>query len=84
MARELGGSNITVNCIAPGITASEAGKALTPEGSPYRVMLEQRVALRAIGEPSELCGALLLFTSPAGAWITGHVLNVDGGFIMRP
>jgi NAD(P)-dependent dehydrogenase (short-subunit alcohol dehydrogenase family) len=84
LARELGGSNITVNCIAPGITHSEAGKILTPEGSPYREMLEQRAAMRAIGQPSELCGALLLFCSPAGAWITGQVLNVDGGFIMRP
>jgi NAD(P)-dependent dehydrogenase (short-subunit alcohol dehydrogenase family) len=84
MARELGGDGITVNCIAPGITASEAGKMLTPEGSAYRDMLDMRAALRAVGQPSELCGALLLFCSPAGAWITGQVLNVDGGFVMRP
>jgi len=83
MARELGPSNITVNCIAPGITHSEAGKLLTPEGSPYRDMVEQRAALRAVGQPDELCGALLLFASPAGAWITGQVLNVDGGLILR-
>jgi NAD(P)-dependent dehydrogenase (short-subunit alcohol dehydrogenase family) len=47
-------------------------------------MLEQRAALRAIGQPDELCGALLLFCSPAGGWITGQVLNVDGGFVLRP
>jgi len=84
LARELGPSGITVNCIAPGITHSEAGKMLTPEGSEYREMLEARAALRAVGQPSELCGALLLFCAPAGAWITGQVLNVDGGFILRP
>jgi len=84
MARELGPHNITVNCIAPGMTQSEAGKMLTPEGSPFRTMLEQRVALRALGEPDELCGALLLFASPAGSWITGQVMIVDGGFVMRP
>jgi NAD(P)-dependent dehydrogenase (short-subunit alcohol dehydrogenase family) len=84
MARELGPSQITVNCIAPGITASEAGKMLTPEGSPYREMVEQRAAIHGIGQPDELCGALLLFTTPAGAWITGQVLNVDGGLILRP
>jgi NAD(P)-dependent dehydrogenase (short-subunit alcohol dehydrogenase family) len=84
LARELGPLGITVNCIAPGITASEAGKLLTPEGSAYRDMLERRAALRAIGQPEELCGALLLFCSPAGGWITGQVLNVDGGFVMRP
>ena len=63
---------------------SEAGKMLTPDGSPYRAMLEARAAMRAVGQPDELCGALLLFCAPAGAWITGQVLNVDGGFIMRP
>jgi NAD(P)-dependent dehydrogenase (short-subunit alcohol dehydrogenase family) len=83
-ARELGPSGITVNCIAPGITHSDAGKVLTPEGSPYREMLEQRAAMRAIGQPDDLRGALLLFCSPAGAWITGQVLNVDGGFVLRP
>jgi NAD(P)-dependent dehydrogenase (short-subunit alcohol dehydrogenase family) len=84
LARELGPSNITVNCIAPGITMSDAGRLLTPVGSAYRDMLEARAALRATGEPSELCGALLLFCGPAGSWITGQVLNVDGGFVMRP
>jgi NAD(P)-dependent dehydrogenase (short-subunit alcohol dehydrogenase family) len=84
LARELGPSGITVNCIAPGITHSDAGKVLTPEGSPYREMLEQRAAMNAIGEPEDLCGTLLLFCSPAGAWITGQVLNVDGGFVLRP
>lgn len=56
---ELGPSGITVNCIAPGVTHSEAGKLLTPEGSPHRDMLEARAALRAVGQPDELCGALL-------------------------
>ena len=84
LARELGKSGITVNCIAPGITSSEAGKMLTPEGSAYRDMLEMRAATKAVGSPDELCGTLLLFCSPAGAWITGQVLNVDGGFVMRP
>jgi NAD(P)-dependent dehydrogenase (short-subunit alcohol dehydrogenase family) len=84
LARELGPHGITVNCIAPGITHSEAGKVLTPEGSAYREMLEARAALRAIGQPEELCGALLLFCSDAGGWITGQVLNVDGGFVLRP
>lgn len=84
LARELGPSKITVNCIAPGIIASEAGKMLTPEGTEFRDMLEQRAALTAVGERSELSGALLLFCSAAGGWITGQVLNVDGGFVLRP
>lgn len=84
LARELGKSGITVNCIAPGNTLSAAGAALTPEGSAYRTMVEERAAHRGVGDPTELCGALLLFCSPAGSWISGQVLNVDGGLIMRP
>ncbi len=84
LASELGRSGITVNCIAPGITSSEAGKMLTPVGGAYRDMLEARAALRAVGDREELCGTLLLFCSDAGRWITGQVLNVDGGFVLRP
>lgn len=83
MARELGPLGITVNCIAPGIVASDAGKSLTPKGSEFRDMVDARVALRSIGQPEELCGALMLFVASPGEWITGQVLNVDGGFVMR-
>jgi NAD(P)-dependent dehydrogenase (short-subunit alcohol dehydrogenase family) len=84
LARELGPSNITVNCIAPGITSSEAGKLLTPPEGEFRQQIEARAALRAIGDPEELCGALLLCCSPAGAWMTGQVLHIDGGWVLRP
>lgn len=84
MARELGGSNITVNCIAPGMTQSEAGKMLTPEGSPFREMVVARAAGKPFGEPADLCGTLLLLTTPAGSWLTGQTIIVDGGFVMRP
>ncbi len=84
MARELGGSNITVNCIAPGMTQSDAGKMLTPEGSPFREMVVARAAGKPFGEPTDLCGTLLLLTTPAGEWLTGQTIVVDGGFVMRP
>jgi NAD(P)-dependent dehydrogenase (short-subunit alcohol dehydrogenase family) len=84
MARELGPSNITVNCIAPGITQSDAGRMLTPPEGEFRQQIEAKAALRATGDPEELCGALLLLCSPAGAWMTGQVLHVDGGWVLRP
>lgn len=83
LARELGAANVNVNCIAPGLTQSKAGAALTPDGSPYVEMMTARAAMRVKGEPAELCGALLLFVSPAGRWITGQVLNVDGGIALH-
>jgi NAD(P)-dependent dehydrogenase (short-subunit alcohol dehydrogenase family) len=85
LARELGPSNINVNCIAPGLTQSTAGKALTGDESPYYQMMKTRAALsnHVRGEPGELCGALLLFVSPAGRWITGQVMIVDGGIVLH-
>jgi NAD(P)-dependent dehydrogenase (short-subunit alcohol dehydrogenase family) len=83
-AQELGKWKINVNAIAPGVTMSDAGKGLTPQESPLIKRLEHSIALRMRGEPDELVGALMLLCSPAGDWITGQVLHVDGGWVLRP
>ncbi len=84
LARQLGPENINVNAIAPGNTTSDAGKQLTPDDSPFIQFLQASVAMRVRGAPDELVGPLLLLCSPAGAWITGQVFNVDGGWVLRP
>jgi NAD(P)-dependent dehydrogenase (short-subunit alcohol dehydrogenase family) len=84
LARQLGRQKINVNAIAPGNTMSDAGRLLTPDDSPFIKMLEASVAMRVRGQPDELVGTLLLLCSAAGDWITGQVLHVDGGWILRP
>jgi NAD(P)-dependent dehydrogenase (short-subunit alcohol dehydrogenase family) len=84
LARQLGREKINVNAIAPGNVTSEAGRALVPDDSPFIKFLEATVAMRARGEPDELVGTLLLLCSPAGDWITGQVIHVDGGWVLRP
>lgn len=84
MAKQLGRDNITVNAIAPGNVASDAGRDLVPPGSPFAQFLAATVCTRASGEPDELVGALLLLCSQAGAWITGQTIHVDGGWVLRP
>lgn len=84
LARQLGRENIHVNAIAPGNTTSDAGRQLTPDDSPFIQFLQANVAMRVRGAPDELVGALLLLCSPAGDWITGQVLHVDGGWVLRP
>jgi NAD(P)-dependent dehydrogenase (short-subunit alcohol dehydrogenase family) len=84
LARQLGREKINVNAIAPGNTMSDAGRQLTPDDSPFIKLLEASVAMRVRGEPDELVGALLLLCSPAGDWITGQVIHVDGGWVLRP
>ncbi|MBV9995849.1 MAG: SDR family oxidoreductase [Caulobacteraceae bacterium] len=83
LATELGPMNINVNAIAPGMTMSDAGRSLTPDGSPFVQAAMARVVKQPRGTPDDLVGALLLLCSSAGDWITGQALNVDGGFILR-
>jgi NAD(P)-dependent dehydrogenase (short-subunit alcohol dehydrogenase family) len=77
LAMELARHGILVNALAPGYVdtdftreflASEAGKKLAA-----------RIPLRRVGQPDDLDGAMLLLASPAGAYITGAVIAVDGG-----
>jgi NAD(P)-dependent dehydrogenase (short-subunit alcohol dehydrogenase family) len=80
LAKELAPFGIRVNAIAPGWVNTDAGMRTVPA--------EVREALgRAIpfpfGDPEDLVGGLLLLTSPAGDWITGVTLNIDGGWIPR-
>jgi NAD(P)-dependent dehydrogenase (short-subunit alcohol dehydrogenase family) len=84
LARQLGREGIAVNAIAPGNTTSDAGKLLTPDDSPFIKFLQMTVAMRVRGAPDELVGTLLLLCSQAGAWITGQVIHVDGGWVLRP
>jgi len=84
LARQLGREKINVNAIAPGNTMSDAGRQLTPDNSPFIKLLEATVAMRVRGEPDELVGTLLLLCSQAGDWITGQVIHVDGGWVLRP
>lgn len=81
MARELAPYKINVNAIAPGFTTTEAGLRSTPEE--MVPILEQLAPLKGRSAPEDVNGALLLLTTPAGDWITGQTLNVDGGWIMR-
>jgi NAD(P)-dependent dehydrogenase (short-subunit alcohol dehydrogenase family) len=83
LATELGKQGIRVNAIGPGMTKSDAGLALTPEDSPLVQAISARTPIQLRDTPDALCGALLLLVSEAGRWMTGQVLNIDGGWVMR-
>jgi NAD(P)-dependent dehydrogenase (short-subunit alcohol dehydrogenase family) len=74
LACELAQHDITVNCISPGQIPKPGLNAFTREN--FRNM----VPLGRLGEPQDLNGAVALFASPAGRWITGQNLTVDGGW----
>jgi NAD(P)-dependent dehydrogenase (short-subunit alcohol dehydrogenase family) len=80
-ARELGPMGIRVNAIAPGPTDTEATRSTVPTE-----ILDQLLAtmpLARMGTPDDMADACLFLLSDDARWITGHILNVDGGQIMR-
>lgn len=79
LARELGGDNITVNAIAPGLVLVEA-TAYVPEAR-HRQYTEQRAIQRA-QLPEDVSGAVVFALSNLARFITGQTLPVNGGFVM--
>lgn len=78
MAVELAPFGITVNAVAPGPVATELA---TATHSPETVAAYERlVAMSRYGTPSEVAAAVAWLASDAASYVTGHTLNVDGGF----
>ncbi|HKS89113.1 MAG TPA: SDR family oxidoreductase [Stellaceae bacterium] len=78
LAAEWGPHNLRVNCIAPGLITTEFSRVLY-EDPERRALRESQTPLRRLGTPQDIAGAALLLASPAGAFITGQTIVVDGG-----
>lgn len=80
VAREVASRGITVNAVAPGFI--DAGMTLQLPGEVVKEYIEQ-VPLGRAGKPEEVAAAVVFLASDDAAYITGEVLNVDGGLVMR-
>jgi 3-oxoacyl-[acyl-carrier protein] reductase len=80
LAAQLGQYNITVNCIAPGVTMTEATRKIVPEQ--FIDMLPAMSAMKRTLEPEDLAGTAVFFASDDANLVTGQVLCVDGGSVM--
>jgi len=78
IAVEYARKNIRSNCVNPGIINSGMIKPYLDDPQARKV-LEERLPLARIGEPEDVANAVLFFASDEASWITGTVLNVDGG-----
>lgn len=83
LARSLGPLGINVNAIAPGLVDNDPGMRSLPADSPMRAALAAAIPGKKMAPPKDLVGTLLLLASPAGEWINGQTISVDGGWIMR-
>ena len=78
IAVEYARRNIRCNCVNPGIINSGMIKPYLDDPA-ARHVLEERLPMGRIGQPLDVANAVLFFASDESAWVTGTVLNVDGG-----
>ncbi|HEY4073170.1 MAG TPA: SDR family oxidoreductase [Herbaspirillum sp.] len=80
LARELGGDNITVNAVAPGLTLVEATQYVPEE---RHLTYHDRRAIQRHQLPDDVSGAVIFALSDMSRFMTGQLLAVNGGFVMN-
>jgi 3-oxoacyl-[acyl-carrier protein] reductase len=79
LAKELGPSGITVNCIAPGIIDTEMNSAVSKED--MQTLIDE-TPIQRIGTPSDVAKLVLFLASDGADFITGQVISPNGGFVI--
>jgi len=79
LAQELGPSGIRVNCVAPGVIDTRMNRALDREA---RQALADETPLGRLGTPEEAAEAICFLASPRASFITGQILQADGGILL--
>jgi len=79
IARELGSRNITCNAVAPGFIETAMTDVL---GDEFKQNAAKQIPLGRVGSPADVASAVAFLASEEASYITGHVLNVNGGMLM--
>lgn len=79
LAKELGPSKITVNCVAPGIISTEMNHKIASE---TMKTLEEETPLGRLGTPRDVAETLLFLASEKACFFTGQVISPNGGFVI--
>ena len=77
LAVELGSRGVTVNAVAPGFIETDMSEAVRNKAGDF--IAKKLVPLRRLGKPEDIAGVVVFLAGPAGAYVTGQVITVDGG-----
>jgi len=81
MAREFGIDGIRVNCVTPGLIATDINKGLIPDDRMQGIL--DQIPLNRIGEPDDVAGCVVFLASPLAKYCTGITLDVNGGMLIH-
>jgi 3-oxoacyl-[acyl-carrier protein] reductase len=79
IAREVGSRNITCNAVSPGFIETAMTATL---GDEFKQTAAKQIPLGRVGSPEDVASAVAFLASDEASYITGHVLNVNGGLLM--
>jgi NAD(P)-dependent dehydrogenase (short-subunit alcohol dehydrogenase family) len=81
MAREYGIDGIRINCVTPGLIATDINKGLIPQDRMQGIL--DQIPLNRIGEPNDVAGCVVFLASPLAKYCTGVTLDVNGGMLIH-
>lgn len=81
LAQEVGVDGVTANCVCPGIILTDMGR-VNLDDPVVKKTWQDKTAMRRIGDPEDVVGAVAFFASDDAAFVTGQTLNVDGGIVL--
>jgi NAD(P)-dependent dehydrogenase (short-subunit alcohol dehydrogenase family) len=81
MAREFGADGIRVNCVTPGLIATDINKGKIPEDRKAGIL--EQIPLGRIGEPNDVAGCIVFLASDLSKYCTGITLDVNGGMLIH-
>lgn len=79
LAKEIGSRGITVNAVAPGFIETEMTEVL---GEKFKEEAKKGIPLKRLGTPKDVANVVGFLASEEGSYITGQVINVDGGIVI--
>jgi NAD(P)-dependent dehydrogenase (short-subunit alcohol dehydrogenase family) len=81
MAREFGGDGIRVNCVTPGLIATDINRGKIPEDRKAAIL--EQIPLARLGEPDDVAGTCVFLASDLAKYCTGVTLDVNGGMLIH-